>query len=70
MQIGIEFFALLRLEFLHPMLLQHLQQFALGQFDAVKQSLDAGIRLVLELGAQRLQGAVHVVGNRQNVARE
>ena len=52
------------------MLLHHLDQLALGQFDAVEQRLDARIRLVADLVVERLQRALHVVGDRQDIARK
>ena len=56
--------------FLHAVLFQHLQQLALGQLDAVEQRLDGRVRGLAQLGVERLQRAVHVVGDRQHVARE
>ena len=47
-----------------------LMQLALGELDAVEQRLHAGIRLVADLVVERLHGAVHVVGDREDVARE
>ena len=52
------------------MLLHHLDQLALGQLDAVEQRLDAGIRLLADLVVERLHRALHVVGDRQDIARE
>jgi hypothetical protein len=51
-------------------LLQHLEQLALGQLDAVEQRLGAGVRLLAQLRVERAQRALHVVGDRDNVARE
>ena len=70
-QIGIELLARLGLEFLDAVLLQHLEQFALGQLHAVEQRLDGRhSAVVAQLGIDRRQRAVHVVGDRQHVARE
>jgi hypothetical protein len=68
-QIGIELLAQ-RFELPDAVVLQHLQQLALGQLNAVEQSLDAGIRLLAQLGVERRQRSLHVVGNRENVTGE
>ena len=69
MQIGIEFLSQ-RLEFFHPMLIEHLQELALGQFDPIEQRLDAGVRLLPQLRIERRQSAFHVVGDGQDIARK
>ena len=66
-QIGIELFALRR-ELPHAVLLQCLQKFALRQFDAVDERLDAALRVVAQFGRHRFQGAAHIVGHHQQVA--
>ena len=70
MQVGVELVALLRLELLDAVLVEHLQEFALGQLDAVEQRLDAGVRGLAQFAVERLERAFHVVGDRQHVARE
>ncbi len=69
MQVGIEFLAQ-RLEFLHPVLLQHLRELTLGQLDAVEQRLGAGVRLLPQFRVERSERTVHVVGDGDDIARE
>ena len=70
MQVRIELVALLRLELLDAVLFQDLEQLALGQLHAVEQRLSGRVRGLAQFGVERLQRAVHVVGDRQHVARE
>ena len=62
MQVGIEFFVQ-RLELFHPVLLQHLQQLALGELDAVEQRLGPGVGLLSQFRVERAERAFHIVGN-------
>ena len=52
------------------MLLEHLVQLAHGHLDAIAHRLDRSIGLLPQLHIERLQSPVHVVGHRQDVARE
>ena len=69
MQVRVEFLAL-RLELPDAVLLHHLDEFALGEFYAIEQRLDAGVRLLADLVVERLHGALHVVGDGQDIARK
>jgi hypothetical protein len=69
MQVWIEFFVQ-RLEFLYSVLLQHLQEFALGEFDAVEQRLGAGIDFLPQFRVEGDERALHIVCDRQDVACE
>ncbi len=52
------------------MLFQHLEQFALGEFDALDQRLHLRIALRAQFGTHGFEGALHIVGDRQHVAGE
>jgi hypothetical protein len=69
MPVGIELLPL-RLDLPHAVLLEHVEELALGQLDAVEQRLHAGIDLLADLIIQRLHGAGHVVGNADDIAGE
>ena len=69
MQVRIELLPL-RLDLPDAVLLHHLDQFALGQFDAVEQRFDARIRFRANFIIERLQRAFHIVRNGENIARE
>ena len=53
-----------------PFFLQRLEQLALGQFDAVDQRLDAGLRAGAQFRRHRIERAAHVVGDAEHVAGE
>src|SRR5689334_2385809 len=69
MLMRVEFLAL-RVELLHAMLFEHLEELALGELDAVEEAFDGRVRLLAELVVERLQGALHIVGHRHDVARK
>ena len=69
MEVWIEFLVQW-LEFLNSVLLQHLQKFALGELDAVEQSLGSAISLFPQVRVERAERALHIVCDRENIACE
>jgi hypothetical protein len=69
MEIWIEFLVQ-RFEFLHAVLFQHLEKFALGEFDAIEQGLGASVGFLPQVRVERAESALHIVGNRQDIAGE
>ena len=69
MAVGVEFLAE-RLDPLHAVLFEHIDQLALGQLDAIEQRLEAFVGLGAQLVVERRHRPVHVVGNAQDVAGE
>jgi hypothetical protein len=68
-EVGVELLAQ-RLELLHAVLVEDLEQLALGELDAVEQRLGRGVGLLAQLLVERAERAVHVVGDGDDVAGE
>src|SRR6478752_4066445 len=69
LKIRIEFLAR-GIEFLHPVFLQRVEQRPLGQLDAFDQRLQTWVGRFLGLGRNRIERALQIVGDIENVARK
>ena len=67
MKVRIELLALRR-ELLHAIFLKDLHELAFGKLDTLDQRLHLWIGSVAQIGADRLERPMHIVGDRQHVA--